>query len=84
MSKKLLWAGVTGAVIAALCRFTPVLANLLGAIGLSAWLGWADYVTIPALVFCVLLTAYALYRNRQPNAVCKPNDALHPNKAVRT
>jgi len=31
--------GIVGTVIAALCCFTPALVVLLGAVGLSAWLG---------------------------------------------
>ena len=62
MKDKLLLTGVIGAVIAALCCFTPVLVILLGAVGLSAALGWIDIVLLPALVIFVLLTIYALVR----------------------
>jgi mercuric ion transport protein len=56
-------------VVAALCCFTPVLVILFGAIGLSAWLGWIDYVLFPALGIFVLLTIYAVYqRSRQSEA----------------
>jgi mercuric ion transport protein len=65
-NKKLLTTGITGTVVAALCCFTPVLVILFGAIGLSAWLGWIDYVLFPALGIFVLLTIYAVYqRSRQ-------------------
>lgn len=60
--KRLLATGLIGTVIAALCCFTPVLVVLLGAVGLSAVLGWIDYVLLPALAFFVGLTAYALWR----------------------
>lgn len=62
---KLLCTGACGTVIAALCCFTPLLVVLFGAVGLTAWLGYADYVLMPALVFFVLLTGYALYRRRR-------------------
>ncbi|KNG93116.1 mercury resistance system transport protein MerF [Pseudaestuariivita atlantica] len=62
MKDKLLLTGVIGTVIAALCCFTPVLVVLLGVVGLSALTGVLDYVLIPALVFFVLLTIYALVR----------------------
>ena len=62
--KALLGAGLVGAVIAALCCFTPVLFVLLGVIGLSAVTGYIDYAVLPALVFFVALAAYALYRQR--------------------
>jgi mercuric ion transport protein len=61
----LLKAGVVGTVIAALCCFTPVLVILFGAIGLSAVVGYLDYVLFPALTFFVLLTIYALWRRHQ-------------------
>ena len=63
--KALLGAGLVGAVIAALCCFTPVLFVLLGVIGLSAVTGYIDYVVLPALVFFIGLAAYALYRRHR-------------------
>jgi len=39
---------------------------LLGVVGLSALTGALDYVLIPALVFFVLLTIYALVRKARP------------------
>lgn len=62
---RLLRWGVIGTVIAALCCFTPVLVILLGAIGLSAWLGALDWVLLPALAFFVLLTIYAVLTRRR-------------------
>ena len=63
--RKLIATGVVGTVIAALCCFTPVLVVLLGAVGLSAWLGWLDYVLLPALAFFIGLTAYAVWRRQR-------------------
>lgn len=63
-NKNLLYTGIGGTVIAALCCFTPLLVVLFGVVGLSAWLGWIDYVLFPALGFFMLLTVYALYRQR--------------------
>ena len=63
--RKLLATGVIGTVIAALCCFTPILVVLLGVVGLSAILGWLDYVLFPALAFFIGLTVYALYRRRR-------------------
>ncbi|SMX45850.1 mercury resistance system transport protein MerF [Maliponia aquimaris] len=62
---RLLKAGIIGTVIAALCCFTPVLAVLLGAVGLSAALGWLDYVLLPALGFFAALTVYAVWRRQR-------------------
>jgi mercuric ion transport protein len=63
--KGLLCTGAAGSVIAAICRFTPVLVIAFGVIGLSAWVGWLDYVFFPMLAFFLGLTSYALYRLRQ-------------------
>jgi mercuric ion transport protein len=66
--KKLLGIGIGGTVVAALCCFTPILVVLLGALGLSAALGWLDYVLFPALAFFVGLTIYAVYRRQKRQA----------------
>jgi len=60
--RNLLKVGVIGTVIAALCCFTPVLVVLFGAVGLSAAVGYLDYVLLPALALFVGLTIYALWR----------------------
>lgn len=61
----LLRSGIIGTTVVALCCFTPVLVVLLGAIGLSAWLGWLDFVLFPALAYFLALTGYALWRRRR-------------------
>ncbi len=66
--KKLLGIGIGGTVVAALCCFTPILVVLLGALGLSAALGWLDYVLFPALAFFIGLTIYAIYRRQKRQA----------------
>lgn len=63
--KGILTTGVVGAIIAALCCFTPVLVILFGVVGLSAVVGYLDYVLLPALAFFVLLTLYALWRRKR-------------------
>ncbi len=60
----LLGTGIIGGIVAALCCATPVLAIVLGAVGLSAWLAWADYVLLPLLVLCLGLAAYALWHRQ--------------------
>jgi mercuric ion transport protein len=62
--KGFLKLGICGTAVAALCCFTPVLALLLGAVGLSALIGWLDYVLLPALVLFPGLTAFALWKRR--------------------
>ncbi len=66
--KTLLGIGIGGTAVAALCCFTPILVVLLGAVGLSAALGWLDYVLFPALVFFIGLTIYAVHRRRKRQA----------------
>ena len=61
---KLLRYGVIGTIIAALCCFTPVLVVLLGAVGLSAVLGWLDYVLQPTLAVFIGITIYAFWKRR--------------------
>ena len=60
--KTRLGIGVGGTVVAAICCFTPALVILLGAVGLSAWLAWLDYVLLPTLVLFVGFTAFAFIR----------------------
>jgi len=62
--RHLLKVGSIGSVIAAVSCFTPLLVGLFGAIGLSAWLGWIDYVLFPVLGFFLTLAGYAIYRRR--------------------
>jgi len=62
--RTLVTTGIVGAVVAAVCCATPLLAIVLGAVGLTAWLGKADYVLIPALILFVALIAFGLYRTR--------------------
>ncbi len=68
--KTILTAGIAGAVIAAICCFTPVLVILLAAVGLSAWLGWLDTVLLPALAIFLGIAAYGLWRRQRAAAEC--------------
>ena len=63
--RKLLNVGVLGAVVAALCCFSPLLVILLGAVGLSAAVGWLDLVLIPAVEIFVAVAIYAFTRMRR-------------------
>ena len=60
----LLSLGILGTVAAALCCFTPVLVAVLGAVGLSASIGYLDYVLLPAIVVFVGIVIYALVRRK--------------------
>jgi mercuric ion transport protein len=70
--KTLLRVSVIGTVLVALCCFTPVLVILLGAVGLAALTGYLDYVLLPALVFFIGLTCYAVWRKKKHDACCEP------------
>ena len=63
--RRLLTTGIIGTVIAALCCFTLVLVVLFGFVGLSAVLGWLDYVLFPALALFIGLTIYAVWRRQR-------------------
>jgi mercuric ion transport protein len=60
--RTLITTGAVGAVLAAICCATPLLAVVLGAVGLAGWLAKADYVVIPALILCLGLLGFGLYR----------------------
>jgi mercuric ion transport protein len=62
--RTLITTGIVGAVVAAVCCATPLLAIVFGALGLTAWLAKADYVLIPALILCLGLIGFSLYRSR--------------------
>jgi mercuric ion transport protein len=61
---RMLTVGLVGALAAAICCFSPILAGLLGAVGLSALTGYLDYVLLPAIVIFAALVIYALARRK--------------------
>ena len=58
---RFLKTGVIGSLITALCCATPVLAVLLGMIGLGWLASYTDLVVLPVLVLCLGLIGYALW-----------------------
>lgn len=68
----ILGTGIVGSIIAAVCCFTPALLLLSGALGISAWLGWADYVLLPALALFLAMTVYGLRRRQRAAASADP------------
>ncbi len=62
---RLMKTGMIGAILAAICCFTPVLVVFLGLVGLSTVVGYLDYVLIPALGVFVILAVYAVIKKRQ-------------------
>ena len=77
-NKALMGVGIGGTLLAAICCVTTLPVLLLGAIGLSAMIGYLDYVLIPALIVFASLTAYAFYRRRQAQECCATEQA-RPN-----
>lgn len=66
--KRLLWTGLIGSAVVALCCFTPLLVALLGVMGFAALTGYLDYVLLPALGIFLGLIVVALYRQQQTAA----------------
>jgi mercuric ion transport protein len=60
--RSLIITGTLGAAIAAICCATPLLAVVLGGLGLTAWLLKADYVVMPVLFLGIVLMGLGLYR----------------------
>lgn len=76
--RTVLGVGVLGAVVAAICCFTSTLVVVLGVVGLSAWLGWIDYVLMPALVFFLGIAVYGLFLVRR-NAAQRESESVSEN-----
>lgn len=69
--KRLLWTGLIGSGLVALCCFTPILVVLLGVVGLGAITVYLDYVLLPALAGFIGLALYRLLRrNQKPTSSC--------------
>jgi mercuric ion transport protein len=60
--KTLLRVGIIGAIIAAICCFTPALVILMGVMGLSSVVGMLDIVLLPALAVFLTITRYAFWK----------------------
>ncbi len=67
MKNKLLALGLGGTVLAILCCFTPLLPIVLTALGLTGLLGvlYNDAVLLPILAGFLILTGYALWRQKK-------------------
>lgn len=75
--KRLLWTGLIGSGLVALCCFTPILVVLLGVVALEAITGYLDYVLLPVLAVFLGLALYAGARQRQATggACCTPHES---------
>ena len=71
--RKCMGIGGVGAGVMALCCFTPVLVVSLGALGLSALVGWwLDLILFPALGFFLVLLGYGIYLRQRGAADREP------------
>ena len=64
-AKKVCLGAGLGAVVAALCCFTPLLVIILGLVGLSALTLYLDYVLLPALIVLVIVAVLAYRKWKQ-------------------
>ena len=64
-------AGVIGAVVAAVCCFTPVLVVLVTVVGWSAIVGYLDYVLFRALGLFVVLAVVGWVQRRRCLRECE-------------
>ncbi len=64
-------AGVIGAVVAAVCCFTPVLVVLVTAVGWSALVGYLDYVLFPVLGLFLILAVVGWVQRRRCLRECE-------------
>jgi mercuric ion transport protein len=63
-SRRLMRTGLIGAVVTAVCCFTPVLAILLLATGLGAATGYLDFVLFPALAIFIGLAVHGYLKQK--------------------
>jgi len=67
LSKKLIYTGVIGAVLAAACCVTPLLPIMLTSVGLTGLLAvlYKDAVLLPAMGIFILIAGYGFWRQQQ-------------------
>lgn len=62
---RLITTGITGTIIALICCVTPILVILVSAIGLTAVIGYLDYVLFPAMAIFLGLIVYGWRTKRR-------------------
>ena len=60
-------ASVIGTILVAVCCFTPLLVVILGAIGLSAFNPYLDFILLPALAILLIVTIVSFIKWRKAN-----------------
>ena len=68
-SKKTMFAAFTGTFPVALCCFTPILVIFLGAMGMSAFTPYLDWVLLPALAMMIGLTSVTATSDTFPSVL---------------
>lgn len=63
-------AGGSGAAIAVICCFPPLLVISFGIVGLVAVTGYLDDLFLPALLICLGLLAYGTVLRKKEHAAC--------------
>jgi mercuric ion transport protein len=61
-SKKGFYAALSGTLVVAVCCFTSILVIILGAVGLSVFTPYLDFVLFPALALLIVITAISYKR----------------------
>jgi mercuric ion transport protein len=85
-NNKLIVTGVTGAAITTFCSTcgAPLLATVLAALGLSAWLDSIDYMLLAVMVLFLGLAGYGLYRQRGEGTGTYPSPYRSTGQALRS
>jgi mercuric ion transport protein len=65
MSGRQVRLGLAGALVTALCCFTPLLGWALGALGLAWLIGWLDAVLLPLLALFLLIAGVGLWQRHR-------------------
>ena len=75
-SKKGFYGAIAGTILVALCCFTQVLVITLGAVGLSTFTPYLDYVLLPAFVMLLGLAfvSYGKWKKACKNCSIDPVD----------
>jgi mercuric ion transport protein len=67
-SRKGIYAAIAGSILVALCCFTPILVITLGAVGLSIFTPYLDYVLLPAFAIMVFISILSYMRWKKVSA----------------
>ncbi len=83
-SKKTFYAAVSGAVLVALCCFTPILVIALAAVGLTTLTPYLDYVLFPALVLLIVLAVVSYLRWKKHNRSRTQGSKVQSSRLIST